>query len=249
VATVQIGDRSVEIAPFSNFKFIEATELVATILEGMPEITETYSAYLTDYRERRSVTFERAEFTQRFPAEAVGMTDEMWDVTGGKITLPAEPSMLETLAQIGPPLLRGNRDNLIALASLVLVPNSELEDAEALKLYEDDDSPVVRERKHLLHRTTPRTLLQVLALAIDSLKEEFEGQTEALGKIGAFVGMSQPATPAPTGADDEGSEARSSGGRSSSRKQRGSSRGGAAKKSSTASRPANTRRSAAPSKA
>jgi hypothetical protein len=234
--SIRVGDRTIDVAQFSAFKFLEATDLLANILEASDSLDDEMVKLAESWRKTSPPrTMNRATAALELdPDEYEAISDEAWEKSGGEITLTPRPQGARIGLRLFPKLYKHGRRDFENLIALIATPNSELDQAEenGTDLYAPG-GPVHRNRRHILHGGSPSQMVKLGVAALDVLGEELrEGQlADAVGKlVGRWTEMTgrQPAT-GPTGASGNDAPASST---SSSPPTRARSR---AKKSSTAS--------------
>lgn len=244
MTTVKVGDRELPIAEFSSYKFLEATELLAAMLEIVPDLDTELAKFGRDWRDsnpERTITRATAEL--EFGAAADGITDAAWEAAGGQLTITPRPDGTQTAIRLFPKVFRHARADMVNLLALVVTPNSELEDAEreGQDIYANEGC-VGKNRRTLLHHGRPTELVKVLLAAMEALGDEIqEGDlVSAVGKLrdrwATFTGTPTPEQETEEPKPNRATRRRASGGRRSSTTSSSPTRAGSPEpKSSTAS--------------
>lgn len=183
---VSIGDQKVTVERFSVFKVIEATTIVTTIMEEVPQLGEKISDFTRDYRAKHSVTISRAAAELRYSEEELSKISETaWEAGNQQIEIPASPGPIDVAAHVFPDVFRVAREEVLRLVALVVIPNSELEDADL----NGDVAEELDKKARMLRHKDAGDLLDVLAVTAEVLGAQFEGKAEALGPIAKLVGF------------------------------------------------------------
>jgi hypothetical protein len=240
--TVELGQTTYTIAPFSPFKFLEVTEAVARILERVKDSRGGVDKYVDAYRERNLHRMSRAEYESMGGTE---ISDEAWQASGNELVLHNTPSTEQLIAEFGPLVYKDARPEVERLICLIVIPNSELEAADLDGDTLESTGELMRKwRKVVLHDATFGQAINAFGAAFEAVKAESEVvgqgplgdamrwlQATAKARMDAATGQPQetePSSDAPPSSNDS----------------RTSSPDGPASKSSTGSRGGSSRRSA-----
>lgn len=183
--TVEIGEKDYTIQRFRGLKAILAVAAVTRIAREVPDIM---SDVVKDYQKRNTVVV--TEVMSRIPRWS-GFSTEDFDAaekdTGRReIEIPSPMGENEQILQSLPKLLEEARREVIRLLAILIIPNSELKEADK----EDRVEAALDEYKDLLLYDAELDQLADLALAAqDVLAEQLGDRRERLGKLVAAVIM------------------------------------------------------------
>lgn len=184
MATVRVGDRDLTISEFSGYKFLEATDRLAHLLEVVPDLDGDMAKFGREWRESNPPrVLDRATAELEF-GEAAKISDEAWAATGGHVTLTPRVDGMQLFLRVFPRLQRHARGDIEELLALIVTANSELEEADTLgaDIYEPDQC-VGRNRRFLLHKGSPSELAKVALAAMEALGDELK-EGDLMGAVG-----------------------------------------------------------------
>lgn len=183
---IRVGDRDLTIAEFSSYKFFEATDILARILEVVPELDTDIEEFAKSYMRRTAITLDRATAEMRFGEAAKHVSEETWQRNDQKLVIEDSPSGMQIGLRVWPKVQRHAREDAEWLLALVATPNSELErdDERGVDPYGDGGS-VHDWRKFVRHNATPSQVLKLLVAATTALWSEIEAGNvmDDLGKL------------------------------------------------------------------
>lgn len=198
--TVHVGDRDITIADFSAYKFLEATDLLARILEIVPELDADVEAFVKSHAARTAIRIDRATAEMRYGGVAKQISEETWEKTGQRMTIEDEPSGFQIAMRVWPKIQRHARKDAEWLLALIATANSELEEADeaGVDLY-GHDGPVTRSRRFIVHNGTPSQAAMLIVAAAEVLWAEIEAGSvmDELGKLMDRIRPTETPDPAP----------------------------------------------------
>lgn len=189
---VTVGDQTYSVQKFTTFKVIEATSIVTSIMEEVPQLGEKIGAFSREYRETNSIKIPRSAAELRYTEEELSkITETAWEASNQHLEVPASPGGLDIAAHVFPDVFRVAREQLLRLVALVATPNSELRAADD----EERVPELLNTKAKALRHEDAAELLDLLVAASEVLTEQFKGKAEALGPVAAMFGLTFGATP------------------------------------------------------
>lgn len=176
---IQIGDAKYTVVRFKGLKASIAAALVSRVMEKVPELQDMTTEFRRRFRESNTIAITPA--MAKLPTYAgIGLVPEDFAAGGGKVEFPEEPSNQAVLVHIFPKLFDLADKELRRFFALMVIPNSELEEA--------DDADEVEEvlskwGKKLLRQGDLEELLELVVVGGEVLREQLARKKDVLGKI------------------------------------------------------------------
>lgn len=179
VREVTVGDRSWPITRFKGLKAILAGALVARVMRELPQLQEKVSTFAKDYRSKNTVVITSAlAKTPRY--SVLGLSPEDFTAAGGNIELPEEPTPQQVIVHVLPDMFDLARVELQRFVGLVVIPNSELEDADDADKVDD---ALDRLGKQIFRNGDLDEILQVVVVGWEVLEDQILSKQQDLGKL------------------------------------------------------------------
>lgn len=191
---VRVGDRTITVQEFSGYKFLEATELVAQVMDQVPELDQQLADWVQHWADSHAEDMSRAAAEFMYGADHPRLSkisEEAWQQSGQRLQQKPAPNQGMVIAQVFPKAYRFAREPLTNLIALVATPNSELadDDANSRSPYEDGGS-VHKARQFVLHNAGMGALMQLLTVALEATREELQAADlrELMGNLRSLLG-------------------------------------------------------------
>jgi hypothetical protein len=197
---VSLGDLgTLHVGSFRAFKAVHVGALISNASTKAEAVWEAYEAFKRDYR---------AANRQRVPEEVVtiqnwNVADSAWKVddTGQRyIEIPQVPDDNQVILHIFEQAFTTARTEVTRLLGLIVIPNSELETAEA-----EGDQAVQNvldnKGREVLRKATTGEIIRLLAATVDAVRDELEQQKAELGKLQSLWRRTRSSAP-PDEADE-----------------------------------------------
>jgi hypothetical protein len=190
---VIVGERTLPIPRFTGFKAKRAGAILARLGRASPELEELAATFRTRYRERNRLQITRAMAKMpRFAREDGSPLFSDEDFAGRDyVEIPAEPDGNELLMALFPFVWEKAEPEVVQLLALVLIPNTELRQAD---LDDQVDDKLRSFGTELLHEGSVEELLEAILIAGDVLREQFRGKRERLGLLMSILRGRQDST-------------------------------------------------------
>jgi hypothetical protein len=226
MATIKIGGAERLIAPFSAAKAMEAAGLVSEIVEAGNGILAAMDDYAAKHAERSTIKVPRAAAFYRNPEAAAAVPNDAWEASGNVLEVPGpRPGFEEQLLAVFPQVWRVARDQVLKLLALVLVGDSELEQADSDGGQDGIDKLLATEGRALLHKAQMQELVALGQTAWEVCRDQLQADPTALAMVNRLMSLRTSGQQKTATASGPGSSTASRG-----------RTGGRAKKSSGASR-------------
>lgn len=167
-----------------RFKALKAVLAIASVTRISREVPDILARALKEYSSRNTISLTRD--MARLPRwEGHGFTDEDFEAApDGKIELPAASmSSQEQILVALPELFENARQETVRLLSILIVPNSELREAD-----KEGGTPEVNEKLDqykdlLLYDCDLDEVAELAAVAYEVLEDQLADKKDRLGKM------------------------------------------------------------------
>jgi len=191
---VKIGATVHTVAPFSPRKVLTAGQMLKKVMGTVRQINAHAAEYRREYSKQNAEIITRAmSGVPPWRGLLADMTAEDWDRVGGQIELPAQPSANEIIAEVFPLAFEHAEDEVRRLLALVIIPNDELADAAYAG---DAQAALDKYGNQILDRGSIGQVIDLMDVAVRTLREEVDAKGEALGRLRAlFQTPQEPEAP------------------------------------------------------
>ena len=189
--TVTLGGLSVTVQRFSTFKVIEATAIVTSVMEEIPELGEKIATFQRTYAAENEMSISRATAELRYPPEQLAnISEEAWAASDNRLVVPGSPSVVDIAAHVFPDVFRVAQEQILRLLALVAAPNDELRRADEAGNVEE----YLSQKAKALRHEDAGELLDLLVATAEVLTDQFDTGGDRLGPLGRLIGFRAPAS-------------------------------------------------------
>lgn len=172
--SVTVAGEEYTLDGFRGFKATEVGEVIATIMDAVPDILDKVATFSREYAANNGVRVTREMCTLpqfRRVFERMNYSDADWERSGGAVLLPQQPSNDVVMAAMFPYVYRQAREHVVRLLSYMLCTNAELREADE----NDSVRNLIKEKRTvLMHDCSVDEILALALASVRVLKTEFD---------------------------------------------------------------------------